>query len=137
MPVVVNAVTPEQFASWKAEQKAQSAAATATAGKTYDMAELNAIGEKVYAANCTACHQPTGQGIPGAFPTLIGSPIVTGDKAGHIDMVLKGKPGTAMQAFGPQLSDLDLAAVVTYERNSWTNATGDVIQPAEVAARRK
>lgn len=137
MPVVVEVVAPEQFASWKQDQKTQVAAAAANAGKTYEMAELKEIGEKVYAANCLACHQATGAGIPGAFPSLVGSAIVTGDKSGHIDIVLNGKPATAMAAFGKQLSDLDLAAVITYERNNWSNQTGDVVQPADVAARRK
>ena len=75
-------------------------------------------------------------GIPGAFPGLDRSPIATGDPTAHIDLVLNGKPNTAMAAFGKQLSDLDLAAVVTYERNSWNNATGDLVQPADIAARR-
>ena len=137
MPVVVNVVTPEEFAAWRQDQKDQLAAIAASAGKTYDMAQLKAIGEKVYATNCMACHQATGAGIPGAFPSLLGSKIVTGEKAGHIDIVLNGKPNTAMAAFGKQLSDLDLAAVITYERNSWSNKTGDMVQPADVAARRK
>jgi len=137
MPVVVDVVTPEKFAAWKQDQKAAVAAATAIAGKTYEMAELKEIGEKVYTANCAACHQPTGVGIPGAFPGLDKSPIVSGDKAGHIDIVLNGKSPTAMAAFGKQLSDLDLAAVITYERNSWNNTMGDVVQPADIAARRK
>jgi len=137
MPVVVNVVTPEEFTAWRQEQKDQLAAIAASAGKTYDMAQLKSIGEKVYATNCMVCHQATGAGIPGAFPGLIGSKIVTGDKAGHIDIVLNGKPNTAMAAFGKQLSDLDLAAVITYERNSWSNKTGDMVQPADVAARRK
>ncbi|MBL8414664.1 MAG: cytochrome c oxidase subunit II [Propionivibrio sp.] len=137
MPVVVEVVTPEKFDAWKQEQKALVAAAAANAGKTYQMAELNAIGEKVYTANCAACHQANGVGIPGAFPALSGSKIATGDVAGHIDMVLNGKSPTAMAAFGKQLSDLDIAAVVTYERNKWDNKTGDLVQPADVAARRK
>ena len=137
MPVVVEAVTPENFAAWKEAQKAQLAAVAASAGKTYDMAELKAIGEKVYAANCMVCHQANGVGIPNVFPGLVGSKIVNGDKSGHIDIVLAGKPGTTMAAFGKQLSDLDLAAVITYERNSWDNKVGDVVQPSAIAARRK
>lgn len=137
MPVVVEVVPPEQFASWKKEQIAMAATAAANANKTYGMAELKALGEKVYSANCAACHQPDGAGLPGAFPALNGSKIVSGDKSGHIDIVLNGKPATAMASFGKQLSDLDIAAVVTYERNSWNNKTGDVVQPADIAARRK
>ena len=76
-------------------------------------------------------------GIPNVFPALAGSKIATGDKNAHIDIVLNGKPNTAMAAFGKQLSDVDLAAVVTYERNTWGNRTGDAAQPADVAARRK
>ena len=95
------------------------------------------IGEKSYTANCMACHQPTGMGIPGAFPALNGSKMVTEDKAAHIDIVVNGKPGTAMAPFGAQLSDLDIAAAVTYERNAWDNKTGEVVQPSEIAAHRK
>lgn len=137
MPVVVEVVPPEQFAAWKDEQKTQVAAAAANANKTYELAELMSMGEKVYTANCAACHQPTGMGIPGAFPALNGSPMVTSDKAAHIDMVVIGKPGTAMAAFGKQLSDLDIAAVVTFERNAWDNKTGDVVQPADIATHHK
>jgi len=137
MPVVVSVVTPDEFANWKQEQKALLAAAAASATKTYAPDELKALGEKVYAANCLVCHQANGMGIPNVFPALAGSKIATGDKTGHIDMVLNGKPNTAMAAFGKQLSDLDLAAVITYERNSWGNRTGDAVQPADVVARRK
>lgn len=137
MPVVVSVVTSEEFAAWRQEQKDQLAAIAASAGKTYDMAQLKVLGEKVYETNCMACHQATGAGIPNAFPALAGSKIATGDKAGHIDVVLNGRPNTAMAAFGKQLSDLDLAAVITYERNTWSNQTGDTVQAAEVAARRK
>ena len=92
-------------------------------------------GEKVYAANCVACHQANGRGTPPAFPPLAGGKLTTGPKEGHIDIVLQGRPNTAMQSF-KQLGNADLAAVITYERNSWGNKGGEV-QPAEVAARRK
>ena len=137
MPVVVEVVPPEQFAAWKDEQKAQVAALAADANKAYALEELMTIGEKSYTANCMACHQPTGMGIPGAFPALNGSKMVTEDKAAHIDIVVNGKPGTAMAPFGAQLSDLDIAAAVTYERNAWDNKTGEVVQPSEIAAHRK
>ncbi len=137
MPVVVNVVTDEQFASWMQEQKELVAAAAAKAAQTYALDDLKVMGEKVYAANCLVCHQANGQGIPNVFPALAGSRIATGDKAAHIDIVLNGKANTAMAAFGKQLSDLDLAAVITYERNTWGNRTGDAVQPADVGARRK
>jgi cytochrome c oxidase subunit 2 len=141
MPIVVEALPPEQYAAWMSQQKTRLAAARADAdadaGKEYPLPELIALGEKVYASQCTACHQANGAGIPGAFPGLDGSPLVAGPKAGHLDRVFHGKTGTAMQAFGKQLSDLEIAAVVSYERNSWHNKAGDTVQPAEVAALRK
>ena len=105
--------------------------------KVWTLDELKTYGEKVYTTNCVACHQATGKGIPGAFPALDGSKIATGPKADHINRVMNGKPGTAMAAFGQQLSDTDIAAVITYERNSWGNKTGDLIQPSEIKAARK
>ncbi len=137
MPIVVEVVSQEKFTQWVAAQKAKAAASAEDVNKQWSLDELKARGEKVYAANCAACHQATGKGLPPAFPALDGSKIATGDKAAHIDRVLNGKAGTVMAAFGKQLSDTDLAAVVTFERNSWGNKTGDVVQPAEVKAARK
>ena len=136
MPVVVEVVSAEKYAAWAADQKKAMAAASDDPAKVWKLDELVARGEKVYTANCAACHQPTGQGLPPAFPALDGSKIVKGPKAAHLEMVIKGKPGTAMAAFGAQLSDTDFAAVVAYERNAWTNKLGEVIQPAEVKALR-
>ena len=96
--------------------------------------ELMSTGEKVYNATCAACHMPNGQGLPGVFPALKGSQMVLEDQKAHIDIVLNGKAGTAMQAFGKMLSLKDIAAVITYERNAWGNNTGDVIQPKDVNA---
>lgn len=136
MPIVVEAVPPAQYAAWIADQKTQLAAAQSSAQKEFALADLVAQGEKVYTANCAACHQANGAGIPGTFPALAGSPLVTGPPAAHLALVFNGKPGTAMQAFGKQLSDLEIAAVVTYERNSWSNKIGDAVQPREVTALR-
>jgi len=137
MPIVVEAVPPERFAAWQQEQQAQRAGAAAEAGKTWALAELTALGEKVYSANCAVCHQPNGAGLPGTFPALDGSQLVKGPKAAHLARVFNGKPGTAMAPFGKQLSDSEIAAVITYERNSWNNKLGDTVQPAEIAALRK
>ena len=93
-----------------------------------------ARGETAYNANCAACHQANGAGIPGVFPAITGGPIATGDVAAHIDIVVNGKAGTAMQAFGEQLSAVDLAAIITYERNGFGNNVGDMVQPADVVA---
>ena len=136
MPVVVEVVSAEKYAAWVADQKKAMAAAADDPAKIWKLDEQITRGEKVYAANCAACHQANGKGMPPAFPALDGSKIAKGPKAAHIDMVVKGKPGTAMAAFGAQLSDTDIAAVVAYERNAWTNKLGEVIQPAEVKALR-
>ena len=100
------------------------------------MDTLMARGKKVYDTNCAACHGATGAGIPGVFPAMTGSAITTGDIGPHIDIILNGKPGTAMQAFGSQLNDFDIAAVVTYERNGLGNSVGDMAQPADIKALR-
>jgi cytochrome c oxidase subunit II len=137
MPIVVDVVSAEQYTAWVGEQKKKQAAAADDPNKKWELADLKARGEKVYAANCVACHQATGKGVPGAFPALDGSKIVRGPKAAHIDRVLNGKAGTAMAAFGKQLSDTDIAAVITFERNNWSNKTGEVIQPSDVKSARK
>jgi cytochrome c oxidase subunit 2 len=136
MPIVVEVVSEEKYAAWVADQQKKMAAATDDPTKVWTLDELMAKGEKVYGTNCAACHQPNGAGLPPAFPALDGSKLVKGAKEGHIDIVLKGKAGTPMAAFGAQLSDSDLAAVITYERNAWNNKNGDLVQPAEVKARR-
>ena len=137
MPIVVEVVSAEKYSQWVGEQKQQMAAAADEGAKTYSLVELMNRGEKVYAANCVACHQANGKGLPPAFPALEGSKIAKGPKAEHIAIVLHGKPNTAMAAYGGQLGDGDIAAVVTYERNAWGNNTGDVVQPAEIKAARK
>ena len=136
MPVVVEVVSAEKYAAWAAEQKKAMAASADDPAKVWKLDELMARGEKVYTANCAACHQPNGAGLPPAFPALDGSKIAKGPKGAHIDIVLKGKPGTAMASFAAQLNDTEIAAVVAYERNAWSNKLGELIQPAEVKALR-
>lgn len=137
MPIVVDVRSPEDYAKWVDEQKAKAAASVDDPNKVYALDEMKAKGEKVYTANCAACHQANGQGIPNVFKALDGSPTVQGPKQVHIETVMAGRPGTAMAAFSKQMSDTDLAAVITYERNSWSNKTGEVIQPSEIKAARK
>lgn len=135
MPIVVQAVAPEEFDKWVSLQKDKAASASADAGKTWTQDELMEKGKKVYASTCAACHGPNGEGI-GPFPKMVGSKIATGPLAAHLNIVMKGKPGTAMQAFAGQMNDADLAAVITFERNGFGNKTGDVIQPSQVKAAR-
>ena len=134
MPIVLIAKTQEEYDAWVAEQQGAAAGAAAAATQTLTMDELMARGEAAYNKTCAACHQANGAGIPGVFPPIAGGPITTGDVAGHIDIVVNGKAGTAMQAFGEQLNAVDLAAIITYERNAFGNDTGDMVQPADVAA---
>ena len=137
MPIVVEAKSEADYIAWLDQKKAESAAATASADKTWTMDELMAHGETAYNTNCAACHQVSGEGLPGVFPAIKGGVLSTGDLAAHLEIVLDGKAGTAMQAFGPQLNDADLAAIITYERNAWGNNTGDLVQPSDVKAARK
>jgi cytochrome c oxidase subunit II len=136
MPIVVEVVSPEDYTRWVNDKKKAMLAQVDDPNKKWSADELKARGEKVYAANCVACHQPNGKGNPPAFPPLDGSKIATGAKPGHIDIVLNGKPNTTMAPFAKVLSDTEIAAVITFERNSWSNKSGEV-QPAEVKARRK
>jgi cytochrome c oxidase subunit 2 len=133
MPIVVKVVTQEEYDAWLASKKQGAAAAAADNTRTFTQEELMARGEQVYSANCAACHQANGMGVPGAFPAISGSKVATGPIEDHIKLVLNGKPGTAMAAFGGQLSEADVAAVVTYQRNAWDNKVGDTAQPVQVA----
>jgi cytochrome c oxidase subunit 2 len=135
MPIVVQAVSPEEFDKWVSLQKDRAASASVDAGKTWTQDELMEKGKKVYASACAACHGANGEGI-GPFPKMTGSRIATGPLAAHLNIVMKGKPGTAMQAFAGQMNDADLAAVLTFERNGFGNKTGDVVQPSQVKAAR-
>jgi cytochrome c oxidase subunit II len=137
MPIVVTVVTQEEYSKWAGDKLKLIAAAADDPNKTYTLDELKKRGEQVYAKNCVACHQATGKGTPPAFPPLDGSKTVLGPKEGQITTVLNGRPKTAMVAFGPQLNDVELASVITFTRNNWSNKTGEAIQPAEVKALRK
>jgi len=136
MPVVVEVKSKEDYAKWVAGQKQKVAAAADDPARVWAQADLAAKGEKIYAANCVACHQATGKGLAGAFPALDGSKVVNGPADAQIALLLTGKAGTAMPSW-KQLSDTDIAAVITYTRNSWGNHTGEAIQPAQIVAARK
>ena len=132
MPIVVEAVTQDEYQQWLSDKKAEAATMAASADKEWSMQDLLPQGEKVYNANCAACHGPTGAGIPGVFPAMTKSPVVTGDSAEHVNIVMNGKAGTAMAAYKSQLNDVDVAAVITFERNSFGNSVGDLVQPSTI-----
>ncbi len=136
MPVVVEAKAPEDYRQWLNQQKKAIAAASAGADKVWTKNDLMIEGKKVYNASCAVCHGQTGAGIAGAFPPITNSPISQGEVDKHIDIVLNGKAGTAMQAFKAQLNDIQAAAVITYERNALGNNSGDVIQPSAIKSAR-
>lgn len=138
MPIVVIAMEPDDFEQWIGEEETRQAEARAEEERLLEMQmdldELMAVGERVYMAQCAACHQPNGQGIPGIFPALAGTGMSV-DPEGltqHIDVVVNGARGTAMQAYRNQLTMSELAAVITYERNAWGNNTGDEVQAADI-----
>lgn len=132
MPIVVEAVTEEEFKTWIAAKKVEADAIKELTSKTFTFDELYSRGEAVYNRSCAACHQANGDGVPGAFPALKQSVVALGPIDHHIDVVVNGVKGTAMQAFGGQLSEVDIAAVVTYERNAWGNNMGDMTQPIDI-----
>lgn len=159
MPIVVEAIPLAKYQDWLKSQQANVAAATATSDKTYTLEELKPLGEKVYASRCAMCHQANGMGIAGMFPPLVDGAafnadakvtdpleergfwkdgkIILGSKEQHLSIVMHGIPGTTMQGIGQQLTDLEVAAVISYERNHWGNQTGEVVQPSAVAVLRK
>ena len=138
MPVVVIAKEPAEYDKWIGERQAIQEKAKAEEQRLLAMNmskdELMSNGQKIYTANCAACHMPNGEGLPGVFPALKGSNIALNDMAAHIDIVLNGKSGTAMAAFAKQLSMSELAAVITFERNAWGNDTDELVQAKDINA---
>lgn len=137
MPIHVKVVSQEDYVKWAADQKKIMAAKADDPAKVWTLTDIVARGEKVYAANCAVCHQPNGKGTA-AFKPLDGSPVVlSADKAQQIHVVLNGRTSpTGVMPPWKQLSDTDLAAVISYTKNAWSNKTGQVVQPAEVLAQR-
>lgn len=133
MPIVVDVRPQAEYDEWLLAKQEFIRKERELKDKVWTKEELYARGEQTYLKACAACHQANGQGVPGAFPAMIDSPLVKGPIEGHIDIILNGKPGTMMAAFGNQLSEVDVAAVVTYERNAWGNNVGDFVQPLRIA----
>lgn len=134
MPIVVRAVEQAEYEEWLAGKQEEAKAVFETVGKEWTQEELMVKGEEVYTRVCSVCHQANGQGLPPAFPSLVGTGLAVGSMQEHIDIVLHGKAGTAMQSFSSQLNAAEIAAVVIYERNAWGNDMGDMIQPREINA---
>lgn len=136
MPIHVKVLSKEEYSKWVDGKKKEMAAAADDPNKVWQLADLVARGEKVYAANCAACHQANGKGA-GPIKAVDGSPVVLdADKSKQIAVLLNGQANGAMPAW-KQLSDTEIAAVITYTKNSWSNKTGQLVQPADVLAARK
>lgn len=137
MPIVVEVMSEENYSKWVQAKLDEMKSKKDDPTKEWAKEDLVARGEQVYNANCAACHQATGAGIPGAFPALVGAPSVVGPQADQIAILLNGK-GAGMPAW-KQLSDVEIGAVITYTRNAWANAgtgTDPVVQPSAVTAAR-
>ena len=136
MPIVVEVRPAEEFDAWIEDQRIAAElageAAVAARAKTWAMDELLPIGQEVFFKHCATCHERDGMGQGAKYPALAGSAITTGEIVDHLDRVMNGKADTEMQAWAPQLSDLEIAAIITFERNTWGNDTGDIIQPITV-----
>ncbi len=139
MPVVLDVRSEEDYASWLDEKRKEAEEIRALTAKDWSYDELYERGKGVYTKYCAQCHQPNGMGVPGAFPALKGTPMTTkkDQLLQHVDVVVNGKKGTAMQAFGPQLNEADLAAVITYERNAWGNDTKQMVKPVDILQYKK
>ena len=140
MPIVVEVKTPEDYTKWVGEKKKSMLAAVEDVNRQWSEQELVARGEQAFNQNCAVCHQQNGQGVPNAFPPLVNSAVVSGPKSGQIRLVLNGRkgvyrPNTAMPA-QDALSDVDLAAAITYTRHAFAKAKENVVQPSEVKAAR-
>ena len=135
MPIVVNVVSKEDYAQWFTAKQAEAAETKGLMAKTFTLDQTMERGEIVYDSNCQVCHGANGEG--GVGNAIAGSAVATGDIGHHLDIGIDGVPGTAMQAFGAQLNDVDMAAVITYQRNAFGNNMGDIIQPIDVYNHKK
>jgi cytochrome c oxidase subunit 2 len=137
MPIVVRAVEPAEYDKWIAAQKKVAKAKAQAANHEWAKHELMAKGEAIHNNTCASFHQVNGEGLKEMFPAIKGSAVATGDTAEHVNVAMNGRPGTTMTAAcGSQLNDVQIASVVTYQRNAWGNNTGDVIQPSMIKALR-
>jgi len=136
MPIHVKVLSAEDYTKWVEGEKKKLAAKADDPSKVWNLDDLAKRGEKVYAANCAACHQANGKGAGPIKPVDGSAVVLDADKSKQIAVLLNGQAGGAMPAW-KQLSDTDIAAVITYTKNSWSNKTGQIVQPADVLAARK
>lgn len=130
MPIVVKVVSKEEYADWIEGKQAEAAQVRELMAQTFTMDELMERGKAVYQKNCLACHGANGEG--GVGTAIAGSSVATGELGGHLNTGVNGVPGTAMQAFGGIINDVEMAAVITYQRNAFGNNMGDMVQPIDV-----
>lgn len=133
MPIVVEAVSRDQYDAWVAERRQAMAAVAHDAARLWTRTELMDRGANVYQAQCAACHQADGSGLAPAFPALASNGAPTGALEDHIAVVLNGREGTAMTGFRERLEPQDIAAALTYTRNAWSDGEGEVVQPSTIA----
>ena len=140
MPVVVKVVEKDEYNDWVLAKKEEAIKLAELTEKEWSLAELTQRGEGVYQKNCVACHQVNGQGLPPVFPALAGSEIVMFDKDRNVEILMEGVQGAAMQSFANQLSEVDMAAVITYTRQAWGNAEngdGEYVVPSDIVEYKK
>ncbi len=135
MPIVVNVVSNDEYGEWLSAKQVEAAAIKELMAQTFTLDQLMERGEAVYARACLACHGANGEG--GVGNAIAGSAVATGDLGPHLEIGINGVPGSAMQAFGGQLNDVDMAAVITYQRNAFGNNMGDMVQPIDVYNHKK
>ena len=135
MPVVVKVVPEDEYPTWVKEKKDAALRMAELTTKDWSASELVQRGEAIYEKNCVACHQSNGQGIAGIFPALAGSDIALNNKPRHIEILMEGVQGAAMASYANQLSEVDLAAVITYTRKAWGNSEkgdGQIVVPKDI-----
>ena len=140
MPVVVKVVEKDEYNDWVLSKKEEAIKLAELTEKEWSLAELSERGEGVYQKNCVACHQMNGEGLPPIFPALAGSDIVMFDKGRNVEILMEGVQGAAMQSFANQLSEVDMAAVITYTRQAWGNAEngdGEYVVPSDIVEYKK
>jgi len=140
MPVVVKVVEKDEYNDWVLAKKEEAIKLAELTEKEWSLAELTERGERVYQKNCVACHQMNGEGLPPIFPALAGSDIVMFDKNRNVEILMEGVQGAAMQSFANQLSEVDMAAVITYTRQAWGNAEkgdGEYVVPSDIVEYKK